>query len=152
MVLLRDTEGIAEAPLIVSQDAVRLISLMDGTRTLEELKDAYRSSFGGTVEIEQVRELAEAMDTHLFLASERFDSHFAILRDEYDKAVVREPYLAGKSYPDEVHGLTALLDEMFPLPGAKTSAEKGMGRLPVSLRPTSITEGAWRCTAVCILS
>ena len=116
MVLLRDTEGIAEPPIIVSHEAARLLSLMDGTRTVEEIKGAYLSAFGGVLEIAQIREFVEALDAHLFLASERFAGHFTMLQDEYDKAAIRKPYLAGKSYPDEVHGLTALLDEMFLRP------------------------------------
>ncbi len=82
MVLLRDTEGIAEAPLIVSHEAAPLLSLMDDKRTIEEIKGAYLSSFGGTVAIEQIREFVEAMDSHLILASERFTRHFHMLRAE----------------------------------------------------------------------
>jgi len=148
MVLLRDTEGIAEPPLIVSHEAARLLSLMDGTRTMEEIKGAYLSAFGGTLEVEQIREFVEAMDSHLFLASERFTRHFTLLQDEYDKAVVRKPYLAGKSYPDKVHGLTALLDEMFLASNEDPRREIG-GEILGSLRLTSITAGVKRCTAAC---
>ena len=135
MVLLRDTEGIAEAPLIVSHEAARLLSLMDGTRTIEEIKDAYRITFGGAVGIEQVREFVEAMDSHLFLASERFTRHFHMLRDEYDRAAVRRPYLSGKSYPEEVHGLTALLDEMFLSAGHENPPGERGGEITGILAP-----------------
>jgi hypothetical protein len=37
MVLIRDTEGITENPLIVSKDVVFLLSLMDGTRSLRDI-------------------------------------------------------------------------------------------------------------------
>jgi AmmeMemoRadiSam system protein B len=75
------------------------------------------------------------MDAHLFLASERFDRHFETLKDEYEKAAVRRPYLAGKSYPEEVHGLTTLLDEMFLSTGCETPIGRESGEVTGILAP-----------------
>ncbi|MDR2018370.1 MAG: AmmeMemoRadiSam system protein B [Syntrophobacterales bacterium] len=113
MILLKDTEDIADHSLIVSKHAAFLLSLMDGTRTVEELKDEYQRTLGQIIEIEQVLGLVEAMDLNLFLMNDRFVSHFLRLKDEYEKAGVRESCLAGKGYPGERDELLAFLDRML---------------------------------------
>jgi MEMO1 family protein len=113
MILLRDTEGITDRSFIVSKHAAFLLSLMDGTRTLVELQEAFRSAVGQTVEIPQIQDLVDAMDSNLFLMNDRFVSHFRGLKDEYEKAAVRNPCLAGKGYPEDMNGLLAFLDEML---------------------------------------
>ena len=113
MILLRDTEGITDQSLIVSKPAAFLLSLMDGTRSVEELQDEYQRAIGQAVEIEQIRGLVEAMDSNLFLMNDRFVSRFSGLKDEYEKAAIREACLAGKGYPGEMNELLTFLDEML---------------------------------------
>ena len=113
MILLRDTEGITDQSFIVSKPAAFLLSLMDGTRSVEELQDEFQRTVGQTVELGQIQGLVEAMDTNLFLMNDRFVSRFADLRDEYEKAPVRRACLAGKGYPGEAGELLTFLDEML---------------------------------------
>jgi len=113
MILLRDTEGVTDQSFIVSKPAAFLLSLMDGTRSIEELRDEFQRSVGQLVEIEQIRGLVEAMDSNLFLMNDRFVNRFLGMKDEYEKAAVREACLAGKGYPGEMNGLLAFLDEML---------------------------------------
>ena len=113
MILLRDTEGITDQSFLVSKPAAFLLSLMDGTRSVEELQEEFQRSVGQLVEIEQIRGLVEAMDSNLFLMNDRFVSRFLGMKDEYERAPVREACLAGKGYPGEMNELLAFLDEML---------------------------------------
>jgi hypothetical protein len=145
MILLRDTEGITDQSLIVSKPAAFLLSLMDGTRSVEELRDEYQRAIGQTVGIEQIRGLVEAMDSNLFLMNDRFVSCFSGLKDEYEKAAIREACLAGKGYPGEMSELLTFLDEMLSTGEVAGPKERSQGYLP----PTLITAGAPECTGRC---
>ncbi len=113
MILLRDPEGVVEQSLVVSRSTAFLLSLMDGTRTIEEVQGAYLSGAGVTLDLAQIREIVEAMDTNLFLMNDNFTRHYKELRDAYESRQVRESFLAGKSYPHQRQELLAFLDEML---------------------------------------
>ena len=119
---------------------------MDGTRTVDQIKTDYQSSFGATVEVDQIREFVEAMDSHLFLASDRFTDHFNRLKDDYDRTTVRRPCLAGKSYPGEAHNLLSLLDGMFSPPEASDCLGEIRGEITGILAPHIDYKGAKRFT------
>jgi MEMO1 family protein len=113
MVVIRDVEGVSESQLMVSRDMIFLISWMDGTRTLLDLQAEYTRTFGQIIYMEHIESLVEALDSNLFLQSERFTEHYARLRREYEEAPVRTSCLAGKSYPEHTGDLLLFLADMF---------------------------------------
>jgi len=113
MVLLRDSEGLSEGSLVVSEDVVFMVSLMDGTRTLRDLQLEYMRTYGQILYMEKIEEIVTAMDKSLFLANDRYQAHLSRIKEEYEAEQVRKPFLAGKSYPENRTELLALLDEMF---------------------------------------
>ncbi|HEY3276356.1 MAG TPA: AmmeMemoRadiSam system protein B [Syntrophorhabdaceae bacterium] len=119
MILLRDSEGIVEQALIVSRPTAFLLSLMDGTRTLEEIQGDYGKIAGGMIDLERIREVVLAMDSNLFLMNRKYLSRFDEIKKAYEDAPVRESSLAGKSYPGESADLLAYLDDMLTLPSKK---------------------------------
>jgi AmmeMemoRadiSam system protein B len=116
MILLRDPEGIAEQPLIVSREGAFVVSLMDGTRSLRDIQAECMRTLGSLVYREELEGIVNILDAHLLLASERFAGFSAELRRGYEAAPLREPFLAGKSYPSNRKDLLAYLDEMFRHP------------------------------------
>ncbi|MBA4418203.1 MAG: AmmeMemoRadiSam system protein B [Syntrophus sp. (in: bacteria)] len=122
MILLRDTEGIAEKSLVVSKNAAFLLSMMDGTRTVADIQAAYMKASGELIRIEQIQQFVVAMDSNLFLMSDKFTRHFTALKEEYNRAAVRIPCCAGSAYPAETHDLLAFLDGIFS-ESADTEAE-----------------------------
>jgi AmmeMemoRadiSam system protein B len=116
MVLLRDTEGITDKSLVVSKNGAFLLSLMDGTRTFMDLQVEYMNAFGELIHLEQIQELVDAMDSNLLLMNENFVNHFSEVKEEYDKAKIRKPCLAGRSYPARMHELLTFLDGMLAGP------------------------------------
>jgi MEMO1 family protein len=122
MILLRDSEGIVDQSLIVSKPTAFLLSLMDGTRTMEEIQDDYQGALGGIIDLGKIQEVVAAMDSNLFLMNDNYLHHFQELKDEYENAPVRRSFLAGKSYPDDAGSLLAFLDDMLS-PGASVKPE-----------------------------
>jgi AmmeMemoRadiSam system protein B len=113
LILIRDIEGITEQALIVSNEVAFMISLMDGTRALRDIQEEYMRVCGELVYLEHIQGLVDALDTHLLLHNEHYMDCLAQMRDEYASAPVREPFLAGKSYPANRMELLMFLDEMF---------------------------------------
>lgn len=113
MILLNDSEGIAENPLVVSKDVLFLISLMDGSRSLRDIQTEYMRAHGELIYLDRLEEIVAAMDQNCLLFSDTYAARLARLQAEYDQDTVRKPYLAGKSYPDNRMDLLVFLDSMF---------------------------------------
>jgi AmmeMemoRadiSam system protein B len=113
LILLRDMEGITENALIVPREVAFMISLMDGTRALRDIQEEYMRVSGELVYLEHIQGLVDALDSHLLLFNQHYTDCLAQMRGEYEKAPVREPFLAGKSYAANRMELITFLDEMF---------------------------------------
>ncbi|MCX5817617.1 MAG: AmmeMemoRadiSam system protein B [Proteobacteria bacterium] len=113
MILLRDTEGIMENSLVVSKDALFLLSLMDGTRSLRDIQAEYMRTLGNLIYIEHIQNFMETLDAHYLLFNDNFKNHLMQLREEYGNEPVRKACLAGKSYASNKIEFLAFLDEMF---------------------------------------
>jgi hypothetical protein len=113
LILLRDTEGIAESALVVSKEAAFMISLMDGSRTARDIQADFMQATGELVHVEKIQGLIDTMDSYLFLANENYRNRYAMLREEYETLSVRRAVLAGRSYPGNRMELLTFLDEML---------------------------------------
>ncbi|HNZ58712.1 MAG: hypothetical protein BWX58_00607 [Deltaproteobacteria bacterium ADurb.Bin026] len=113
MVLLRDTECITENSLLVPKQTIYIISMMDGTRTPRDIQAEYMRATGDLIYIEQIENLIDIMDKNLLLANDNFNRQLSILKASYEKNPIREPFLAGKSYPSNRMELLISLDEML---------------------------------------
>ena len=113
MILLKDTEGIMGNPLVVSKDALFLLSLMDGTRSLRDIQAEYMRTFGNLIYIEHIQSFMETLDSQYLLYNDNFKSHLKQLKEAYENEPVREACLAGKSYASNKMEFLAFLDEMF---------------------------------------
>jgi AmmeMemoRadiSam system protein B len=113
LIMLRDTEGITEHGLVVSREIAFMISLVDGSRTIQDIQADFMRAAGELVYIEKIQELIDTMDSHLLLFNENYRNHYAKVREEYEKSPVRKAFLAGKSYSANRMELLSFLDEML---------------------------------------
>lgn len=109
MYLLRDPEGISERSLAVSRDVLFILSLMDGTKSIEALQEEYERAFVNRIQVEQIQSIVEGMDDNLFLQNERFQTHLLGLVESYGSLPCRPSFLAGKSFPAEEDSLRTVL-------------------------------------------
>ena len=116
MILLRDSEGVTERALIVSRHTAFLLSLMDGTRTVDDIQAEFHKTFGELVDLDRIREIVKVMDSNLLLMNANFTRRLDEIKAAYHKASVREPCLAGKGYPDEPEELLTFLDDLLHMP------------------------------------
>lgn len=80
---LRDQTGIAEHMLSISAGALQIMALMDGTRTLAEIRVDFARQTGLLIEPGAVERLAAALDEAMFLEGEAFESRYRSLADAY---------------------------------------------------------------------
>lgn len=116
LILLSDTEGLIENPIVVSKDVLFLISLMDGTRTLRDLQEAYTRKFGSLIFTERVREILDFLDKNLLLENERYRNQLKELRESFEVHQERSPFHAGKSYPEDREELLRYISSFIENP------------------------------------
>ncbi len=113
VVCLRDPLQYAADPLLVPPAAYFILTLLDGTRSLIDVQEAFARRFGTIVEANDVRELVATLDAHHYLESPRFLARRREVDAAYHAAPLRPAAHAGSSYPAEPAALRAHLDGFF---------------------------------------
>jgi len=110
--LLRDPYGVSQEVLVLSPEAMYLASLMDGTRTLEDIQAEILKSSGSVIPREKLEELQNALEKAGFLETEEILGKIA----EAERTFLSKPRpmaLAQASYPGTREGLEAFLNGML---------------------------------------
>ena len=125
--LLRDPLQISEEVLVVSAAALSLLPLLDGRRTLAEIREAFCRQTGRDVPLKMIEDLAAKFDEVCFFDNERFRRRRLSLQRDFAKCTQRPPWHAGKSYPADPLELQKTLNSFYlekggaGLPGERTS-------------------------------
>jgi AmmeMemoRadiSam system protein B len=108
--MLRDPLRLTDRVMVVSRQIGPVLALMDGTRSLDELRASLMVRAGMRVSNGELQHVVEQLDEALLLHSERFlEACDAALR-RYRQAPYRQPLSAGASYPSDPDELAAMLD------------------------------------------
>lgn len=133
---LRDPTGFAGA-IVLPREAALAAALMDGSRELAEIREAYREHTGKRLAMSDLKDLIQQLDERYFLDNERFRTRWKAEIEVYLNAPIRPAAHAGGAYAGESAELTEQLDRLFTAP-------KGPGRYgpPASrLRPEAALQG-----------
>ncbi len=114
---LRDPFHYAPEGLSVSLPAFLLITFMDGSRTLEDIRAAFKEQYGGDVPLDAVQGLVKDLDANHLLANAAFERHKQTVVEAFAAQPVRRAALAGDGYPDDPRALHAALDRFIPEDG-----------------------------------
>ncbi len=90
MVLLRDPSALADEVISLSLPALHVVSLMDGSRTCDQICDEFREQTGQTLPSDTLDKLLEALDESRFLAGASFDQFYDDLVRDYQDAPARQ--------------------------------------------------------------
>ena len=111
---VRDPLEFASQPLVLGGAGLFILSLLDGGHSFHQVLAALRREFPGTrIRAEQVRELLATLSERCYLDDEVSAAHIRRVNDEFAHAPVRQPWHAGRGYPDDAHELAAMLDGFF---------------------------------------
>ena len=122
MYALRDPYGFAET-VALPMGAAMLVTLMNGERTLGELRYEFERKVGKPISLPDVERVLSQLDERYLLDNERFATHHAKMIAEYRQLDVRPPAHAGGAYEGEVGALRRQLGCLF-------TCDEGPGLLP----------------------
>jgi MEMO1 family protein len=120
MVCLRDTQGIAEHPIVLNRFLMFVVSRMDGGNTLRDIQAHFMRATGEIVPLETLQQIVRQLDEQYYLDSARFRHRCQAMADGFRGAPVRPARHAGSAYAAEGPQLTAQLSSLFEaarLPG-----------------------------------
>ena len=111
VLVVRDPVGLIEKPIALSEDLFGLVSMLDGTHTIEDMQAILTRQRGGVLVMrEEVQRIITQLDQLLVLDNERYRTALTRLADEFARHTVRNASHAGQTYPVEPERLRARLD------------------------------------------
>jgi MEMO1 family protein len=113
MVLLRDRIGYTPESLVFPPPVVSILANMNGSNSLRDLQADFMRQTGQLLYMEDLQNLVETLDKHLFLDNDRFRNHAAKEISEFLGSPVRKMRHAGVSYPTDPEELRKRLDSFF---------------------------------------
>lgn len=121
-VALRDPLLYATEIIALPRDALAVIQHFTGTNTIEDIRKMLLEQYGGDVPAENIRFIAEELDEHHFLLSERFLRHKRNVDEEFHASLIRHPVHAGSGYSEDPKELTGEFDGYFSRAGVDPNA------------------------------
>ncbi len=107
-IALRDPLGLTDQTIFIPQQLGPILALIDGTRDTRSLSAAVAVRLGMSISPGEIERMLTAFDQALLLDNDRSAEARVRALDEYRQAPLREPALAGGTYPenpDELRGL-----------------------------------------------
>jgi len=114
-VLVRDPWGLVPEGRLLPFSFLRLVSLMDGTRSLRDLQLRIMEDMGGTlVTLEEVESMVKKLEKEYILEGSAYEQAKQDLIQQYLESPLRRPFNAGKSYPEDPDELRKFLEGLLP--------------------------------------
>ena len=114
--IIRDPLGLVDMPIVVGQQAVELLRMLDGANTVNDIEVALVRGQGGVLmppgEIEKT---IKQFDSLFLLDNRRYRDARKTTVNGFLSSDVREPCLAGKTYPAAPEELAERLDSILGL-------------------------------------
>jgi AmmeMemoRadiSam system protein B len=117
---LRDPLGLSDRMLCVGREALPVLALMDGRRSMLDIQALLTQQRGMLVFSDEIKEIVERLDDAYLLESDRFREAYRRKVVEYRERPFREASHAGMSYSADPEDLRSELDAFF-------TAESGPG-------------------------
>lgn len=122
MYALRDPYGFSDTVALPLGTAM-LVTLMNGERTLGEMRIEFEQQFGKSINIEDIEGVVRQLDERFMLDNQRFADYQEKLLEEYKALEVRPAAHAGGAYAGEPEALRQQLGNLF-------TDKEGPGVLP----------------------
>jgi AmmeMemoRadiSam system protein B len=127
LVSLRDPQRFAK-PLVVPYGVALAASLMNGRRTLSEIRAAFAERVGAPVEMENLRHIVRLLDGLHYLAGPRFEQYRRREVQAFLRSPLRKALLAGASYPRDPEKLRRQVRSYFTADGGPGPAPRAPAR------------------------
>lgn len=119
LIVVQDPMGIMKGQPALGMESLAILQLLDGTVSLTDISAAVMQESKDLRVANMIRDFIAQLDELLMLESPRFERALDEARREYHQLEIRQPALAGASYPEERDALEAMLDAHFAEAAAK---------------------------------
>lgn len=113
MVCLRDPQNTTGKMLLVSPEALYIISHFNGKNSIRDIQTSIVKRYGNIIYREQITELVHQLDEALLLDSDNYKLYQKRKVVEFNRSAVRNAAHAGLSYPAENSDLNIWIDSYF---------------------------------------
>ncbi len=110
---IRDPHGYSDAAIEMEHPTYYLITLMDGTRDVGQLQEAFHRRTGVHVPEGQIRELIANLSRICFLQDPVFRALKSRMEESFHRLETRPAVLSGTAYPEAPQELAAFLGSYF---------------------------------------
>lgn len=80
---MRDVTGLSDAVVTMSIPALKVLELMDGTNTFDEIREAFHGSFGQMLAADTLEHMVQLLEQAHLLEGDSFEAHYAQLSANY---------------------------------------------------------------------
>jgi len=121
--VVRDFLGLIRDPVVIQGDALNLLGLIDGKRTVRDIQlELVRSNQGILVDAEFISRIIAELDSAHLLQSRKCQEEKERILSEYAGLKIRQASHAGVSYPAQPDQLRDFIDSILNHPGVKDGA------------------------------
>ena len=125
LLVFYDSMKLVKQGFALDRSVEPILSLIDGRKSIEELT----TYFGNGADKEQILNFIRMLDQELLLESEFYRSESEQLERDFESAGIREPALAGASYPADPAECSAFVDNILSKAGDQQSmVQRSMGK------------------------
>ena len=131
VIALRDPARLDDKVVVVSYPVFFVVSLFDGTRSLNDIKAEYMKRYGEMLYSERLEEIISYLDEQYLLESERYFDYRQKQEEEFRIAGTRVSAFAGKSYESDPLKLSQQIDAFFNDPNGPGTPSQDQVEEPV---------------------
>lgn len=114
MIAVSDPMCYAEHAILVPPHTFYLLTLMDGTRTADDIQSAFAEQFDGVLlPMSQIHELIRGLDSGCFLDTAEARARIVQVNRAFRDAEVRPAWHAGQAYPGAADDIREQLDGFY---------------------------------------
>lgn len=111
-ILIRDSI-IDDRTMVMSESAVVLLAMMDGTNSIRDIQAEIMRKSGQLINTEDIQAFVNTLDEQFLLDNDTYQDKIKVIYQTYKTEPVRPTLMAGNSYPADKTELKTYLDEVF---------------------------------------
>jgi AmmeMemoRadiSam system protein B len=110
VILVKDSLGLIPDPVLLRGEALEIVGLIDGKRDIREIQlELIRRKGGIFIRMEDIAGVLAELDGVFLMQSENYRQRKAGIIREFERLESRNPFLAGRSYPENPGQLTSYI-------------------------------------------
>ena len=112
--VVKDMLGLIPQPIMLRGEAIQVIGLIDGKRSIRDIQLELMRMHGGVIiRTEDVEEMIAQLDRVFLIDSDRYRDEKKRMTAEYAEQRTRKAALAGKSYPEDPDKLASYIQSIL---------------------------------------